>query len=222
MTCGYGLVIRSCVGPPFDKWRHNLSPADTTQLANALSNYVERPWLQHNLIDGAAINAFLFSAMSSALELHRMGAFGRTDWAYMLRKFGSRMHPVLIILSGLLIGGIIEFLKWTIVPAIAASLMLLGYRTAAEVTFGLWVSFLIYGLVTLKGRRMRKRDVEATTSAMRMAWEHSCGEVINPVRLRELVLDAEQKGAIDYPPVLHTLIDRALQRDPTALVTRKR
>jgi hypothetical protein len=199
---------------PFDKWRHNLSPADTTRLANALSSYVERPWLQHNLIDGAAINAFLFSAMSSALELPRMGAFGRTDWAYMLRKFGSRMHPVLILLFGLFIGWIVvPFLKWITVPAIAASLMLLGYHMAAEVTFGLWVSFVIYGLVTLKGRRKRKRDAEATTSAMRMAWEHSCGEVINPARLRELVLDAEQKGAIDYPPVLHTLIERAIQRD---------
>ena len=40
--------------------------------------------------------------------------------------------------------------------------------------------------------------------------------IINPSRLKELVLVAEERGAI-FPSVLHTIIDRAISRDATAL-----
>ena len=104
-------------------------------------------------------------------------------------------------------------------PGIAVGLMFAGYVTAAEVTITLWIIFMLYGLVTLRGRRKREREVSKTIGAIRAAWESSCGSIINPSRVRELVLEAEQKGAT-YPPVLHTLIDRAIQRDPRALLTR--
>ncbi len=206
--------------PPKEWLSDGTSPADTEQLTRAVEYYIECPWLQHNTIDGAAINAFLFSALSSAVRLYRLGAFGRTDWAYVLRGTGSNLHPVLDQLVGLFLAWIFfPVLKWIMLPAISVILVVEGYNTAAEVTFAVWISFLLYGLVTLKGRSRRKKDADRTTGAMRLAWEHSCGCVINPARLRELVVDAEQKGAINYPPVLHTLIDRAIQRDPTALRT---
>jgi len=205
--------------PPIDKWRHEHSPADVKQLTSALAEYVERPWLQHNIIDGAAINAFLFDALSSATHLYRMGAFGRADWAHMLRFMG--WHPVLSQISGLFLSLIFfPFLKWIMFPGISAILLLQGYNTAAEVVCGVWIAFVLYGLVTLRGRRARRKDADRTTAAIGMAWEHSRGIVINPTRLRELVLDAEQK-VWTYPSVLHTLIDRAIQRDPTAMLTRK-
>ncbi len=208
---------------PPDTWRRRSdSPADTEDLKKCLSEYVERPWLQHNIIDGAAINTFLFSALSHAMDLYRMGAFGPTDWAYFLWKSGSRMRQFWRHIASLCIGKIvIPFLKWLLLPTIAAALMWAQYDMPAKVIFGVWIIFLLFSLVTLKRGRRQKKDADRTIGAMRLAWQCSCAEVINPSRLRELVVDAEQKGAIDYPPVLHTLIDRAIQRDPTALHTRK-
>jgi hypothetical protein len=47
---------------------------------------------------------------------------------------------------------------------------------------------------------------------MLKAWSAARGRTIHPTRLKELVLAAEERGAV-FRPVLHTLIDRAVQRD---------
>jgi hypothetical protein len=207
--------------PPLKQWRGNSSPVDAEELANRLTTYIEYPWLQHNIIDGAAINAILFSALSSAMDLYRMGAFGPTDWAFMLRKLGFDFRPFWYAFINVVLSWIVfPVLQWIMLPAVAAVLMYTQHDIAAEIVFGLWIAYLLLRLVTLRGRRHKRKDADRTTRAMRAAWEHSCGEVINPTRLRELLLDAEQKGAINYPSVLHTLLDRAIQRDPTALRTR--
>ena len=202
------------------EWRDRTSPVDSKRLADALTDYIQRVWLQHFVIDGAAINAFLFSALASSMDLYRLGAFGPTDWSYALRSFGFRWHPFWNKIAGVSLSVIVfPFLKWIMLPAIAAGLMSAGYVTAAGVTIGLWIIFMLYGLVTLRGRRRTRKEVSKTIGAMRAAWESSCGAVINPSRVRELLIEAERKGAT-YPPVLHTLIDRAIERDPTALLTR--
>lgn len=198
------------------------SPTDNKILARELSGYVERPWLQHNIIDGAAINAFLFSALSAAMDLDRMGAFGPTDWGYMLRKLGYSGHRFWSELFGIVLQWIVlPLLKWTMVPVVATSLFFAGYQTYGEVFLGIWIVFIIYALATLKSRRNRRKEACGTIGAMRAAWEYSCGEIISPKRLRELVIAAEDKGAIEYPPILHTLIERAIRRDATAFQTRK-
>jgi hypothetical protein len=206
--------------PPNNKWRSNSSPSDREELASKVTAYIERPWLQSDLIDGAAINAFLFSALSSAMDLYRMGAFGATDWSFVLGKVNPCAHPFLNYFFGLVLSLIIfPVFRWIMFPAVAAALAYTQHATSAEVILGLWIGYFLLRLATLKRRRRSKKDADRTASAMRAAWEHSCGEVINPRRLRELVIDAEEKGAINYPSVLHTLIDRAISRDPTALHT---
>lgn len=62
------------------EWRDRTSPVDSNQLAAALSDYIQRIWLQHNIIDGAAINAFLFSGLASSMDFYRFGAFGPINW----------------------------------------------------------------------------------------------------------------------------------------------
>jgi len=151
-----------------------------------------------------------------------MGAFGPTDWAFTLRKFGYDLHPFWYAFINVVLSWIVfPVLRWIMLPAVAAALMYAQHDVATEIVFGLWIAYVVLRLATFRRRQRKRKDADRTTSAMRAAWEHSCGEVINPTRLRELVLDAEQKGAINYPPVLHTLIDRAIQRDPTALRTRR-
>ena len=205
-----------------EKWYSDkTAPADSKLLASSIADYLERPWLQHNAIDGAAINAFLFSALSSAMDLYRMGAFGPSDWAYVFRKSGSRLHPFWNEFFGIALGWVVfPIIRWGMMPAIATSLIFTKHYAAAEIVFGLWMAYVIFRLATFRRRRSKKKGADRTLAAMRAAWEHSCGEAINPARLRELVVDAEQKGAIEYPPVLLTLIDRAVQRDATTMRTR--
>jgi hypothetical protein len=218
------------------------SPADPNQLADALADYVERPWLQHSVIDGAAINALLFSTLASTIELHDSGElFGQPKLNYVLG--GSNVFKVFGIGMGLTVARF--FLRWIMLPAIAVSLTAMGYETAAGLAIGVWLVYLLYRLVTVPRQqraRMELRKKQETASqliaAMMKAWQYSNGAVINPSRLKELVLAAEQQysstftpelvlaleaknqGAL-FKPVLHTLIDRAIMHDPTALLTRR-
>lgn len=191
------------------------SPADADKLADALSDYIERPWLQHNLIDGAAINALLFSALAYWRELHLMMVSGLS---FMLS--GGNQLRMLWITPVLRVAGFLA--RWIMLPALAMGLAAAGYEKGANIAIGLWIVYLLYRLVMMlrrKGRRYGEEAGEAVAATM-IAWQYSNGSVINPSRLKQLVLAAEQKGAA-FKPVLHTLIDRAIQRDPTALVTRK-
>jgi hypothetical protein len=68
-------------------------------------------------------------------------------------------------------------------------------------------------------RKARQKALEKATeilNAMEKAWHAARGRTINPNKLRELVSAAEERGA-GFRPLLHTLIDRAIQRDPTAM-----
>jgi hypothetical protein len=137
------------------------------------------------------------------------------------------------------------FLRWIMLPAIAVGLSIMGYETGAGIAMGVWLVYLLYRLVTVPRRRrsrieLQKKQETASQmiAAIKKAWQYSNDAVINPCRLKELVLAAEQQysatftpelvmvleaknqGAL-FKPVLHTLIDRAIQRDPTVLLTRR-
>jgi hypothetical protein len=195
------------------------SPTDVDKLTDALADYIERPWLQHNLIDCAAINALLFSALAYWRELHLMMVSGLS---FMLS--GGNQLRMLWITPALRIAGFL--MRWIMLPALAMGLGAAGYEKGAGIAIGLWIIYLLYRLVMIpvrwlrrKGRRYGEEAGEAVAATM-IAWQYSNGAIINPRRLKELVLAAEQKGAT-FKPALHTLIDRAIQRDPTALLTRK-
>jgi hypothetical protein len=201
------------------EWR-DTSPADADKLADALVGYIERPWLQHDVIDGAAINALLFAALAEYTDLHMIRVFGlsyglsggnqlRMLWINPLVKFGWFL------------------VRWIMPPAMAWGLNTVGYEGAASVVLGLWLIYLLYRMVIIPVRWVRRntrRKTEAKAAepiaATKKAWQYSSDAVINPSRLRQLLLAAEQGGAV-FKPVLHTLIDRAIQRDPTALSTRR-
>jgi hypothetical protein len=121
------------------------------------------------------------------------------------------------------------FLRWIMLPAIAVGLSVTGYETGASVAMGVWLVYLLYPLVTIPRRRRSRMELQKkqqTASqmigAIMKAWQYSNDAVINPCRLKELVLAAEQEYSATFTPkpVLHTLIDRAIQHDPTALLTR--
>jgi hypothetical protein len=194
------------------------------------------------VIDGAAINALLFSSLTSIIALHDSGElFGRANLSYVLAE--GNIPKMLGIGMGLTVGRF--FLRWIMLPAIAVGLSVMGYETGASVAMGVWIVYLLYRLVTVPRRRRSRMELQKKQetasqmiAAIMKAWQYSNDVVINPRRLKELVVAAEQhysatftpelvlaleaknQGAL-FKPVLHTLIDRAIKRDPTALPTRR-
>jgi hypothetical protein len=109
-------------------------------------------------------------------------------------------------------------------PAAALWLFVNDYKTVSATAISLWGIYVLYRLVTIptrwRARRARRAAADKANElleAMLKAWSASRGSTINPSRLKELVVAAEERGAM-FPAVLHTIIDRAMNRDPTALV----
>ena len=93
-------------------------------------------------------------------------------------------------------------------PALAIGLLVQGHEMGAIITIGIWAIYVVYRLIMIPVRwRARKfKEKIATTVADRLtaivkAWHAARGHTINPSRLKELVLVAEERGAI-FPSVL--------------------
>jgi hypothetical protein len=185
-----------------------------------MAEYLKRPWMRHDTIDVSVINALIFTELALYAEEFKSGRpYGKINWSYLfsggnpLKQFGFSLGGWLIRL----------LLAWVMLPAIAAALLAYGYPTAALVAISIWSLYVLYRIITLPARiRLRKFRLKAAEKAseiliaMEKAWHAARGRTINPSQLRNLVLAAEERGA-GCRPVLHTLIDRAIQRDPTAL-----
>lgn len=199
------------------------SPVNCSILDEALTKYLKRPWLQHDIIDGSVINALLFTELAELSEEVRIGtATGRPDWSYILSYGNASVQLALSIVLP-----IFGFLvRWVLLPAVAIGLIIYGFQTSAIVVTGLWSLYVLYCLVMIPARwRQRKlrREIavkaDEVTHTMLHAWMAASGSTtINPTRLKEMVKAAEERGYV-FTPVLHTLLDRAIRRDPTALVT---
>lgn len=199
---------------------YDRSPAAIDQLDHALAEYLKRPWLQHNTIDISAINALLFTDLAVTIDDVKTGVmFGSPNWSYILS--GGNMFAQLGLM---LVGRVIGFLAaWVLLPAVAVALHSFGYEVGALITIGVWGLYVLYRVVMIPARwrsrsakRKAAQKIDEVTAAMMKTWYAARHSTINPIRLRELIRDAEERGAL-VRPVLHTLLDRAIQRDPTAL-----
>src|SRR5262249_4095384 len=69
------------------EWGGHNSPVRIDELTKDVSYYIEQPCPQHNIIDGAAINAILFTDLASSMDRYNTGeAYGQINWAYYLSK----------------------------------------------------------------------------------------------------------------------------------------
>jgi hypothetical protein len=194
---------------------------NSNALERPLAEYLNRPWLQHNLIDASAINALLFEKLAYLSYQMRSGELtGIPNWGAVLG--GGNLLAEMVL--NLVLPPIRFFLRWLMLPLVAWALISFGYERPAIVTIAIWSLYLLFRLIRTPAR-WRKRKAARETSdvadkyfhALSNAWVASCGPMINPSRLRELILIAEGCGTA-LPPILHTIIDRAIQRDPTALL----
>jgi hypothetical protein len=64
--------------------------------------------------------------------------------------------------------------------------------------------------------KQTKKRLGRIVMVMGKAWTVSRSEVYSPKRLREFVLEAEEKGAV-FLPAVHSILGLAIERDPTTL-----
>lgn len=153
------------------------------------------------------------------LDVKTGAALGKANWSFIFSG-GNIFAETGLAFAGKIFGFLAA---WVLVPALAIGLLVQGHEMGAIITIGIWAIYVVYRLIMIPVRwRARKfKEKIATTVADRLtamvkAWHAARGHTINPSRLKELVLVAEERGAI-FPSVLHTIIDRAISRDATTL-----
>jgi hypothetical protein len=195
---------------------------NSDKLNSSLAEYTKRPWLHHNLIDASAINAILFTRLVYFSYYKRSGLLtGFHNWGVIL--FGGNFLAQMAL--DLLIPPIRFFLRWLMLPLVAWALVSFGFERQAIIALSIWALYLLFRFLRTPARWRKRKAAQKIEDlagkyyeALFNAWSASRGPVVNPSRLRELILIAEGYGTV-LPPILHTIIDRAIQRDPTALLT---
>ena len=142
---------------------------------------------------------------------------GKTNWAYIFSE--NKLEKQLLWGLGLALLGFL--VRWIIPPAAAIALLVLKYETAAAFLGGSWAVYVLLrfvGLIVGWGKRRAQRtEVKNYTKmldALISVWLFTNSNVINPTRLRELLVETDQRGVgFCVPSVVYSLVDRAIERD---------
>jgi len=193
-----------------------------SDLEKPLTEYLNKRSLQSDLIYASIINYLLFWKLANLSYQIRSGEItGRINWGAVLGE-GNFLAEIGLNIA---FSAIQFFLRWLMLPLFAWALAFYGYEQQAIIPLGLWAFYLLFRLIRTPARWRKRKAAQKTMEeankyfdALYKAWSASCGPMINPGRLRELILKVEEYGLV-LPPILYTIIDRAIQRDPTALLT---
>jgi len=204
-----------------EEWNDD-SPIDPSSLDTATARYLERPWLQINLLDWYILNAFIKDELLRLAAGIRTGTlFGQFNLAYALSG-GSQLKmlawkPVLAILKFLM--------NWILLPAIVAALFYFKYETAAWWVLGFFGVLVFFWIIFLPRRIMRWRalkkvkenanDILTRLIQIRVLCQN---DTLNPTHLKNQIAKAEKEAPL-LKPAVHAILDRAIERDPSVFTT---
>lgn len=216
----YGFHDSQLIERP-EEWT-DASPIDPDQLDAATARYLERPWMQINLLDWYLLSAFISDELLRLMDGIKSGsAIGSPNWAYVLS--GGKYLNTLLWRLGL---GLLKFaLRWLLLPAVAGLAYYIGYVTAAMWILGLFGLLVVIRIVFLPSRyirrRARKRQVAELEDKLKrpiQIYQSSHTRTLNPTLLRERIANAEREGALVRPAV-YSILDRAIARDSAVFTT---
>lgn len=199
----------------------DVSPIDSASLDAATAKYLKESWMQLDILDWYILNGFIIdSLIRSAEEVKSGSAYGKTNWAYSLA--GGNMFKTLLYRAGFEITR--GLLRWILFPVIIALLYFSHHEEYALWTAIPYLIYLLMHIVMWPRRFARKRELkkQISKSQERLAkietiYNNVFVNTINPTHLKELIQEAEASG-INLKPAVHTILDRAIKRDPTALL----
>jgi hypothetical protein len=216
----YGFHDSQLIENP-EEWT-GASPIDSSRLYMATARYLERPWMQVNLLDWYILNGFVLDELLRLADGIKSGSsIGSINWAYILSggKYLKTLWWKFVL-------GAAKFaLSWLLLPALAALAYYLGYKTVANWTLGLFGLVVVIRVILLParyvGRRARKRQMGELSDKLKRLIQiyQSCNaSTLNPKLLRERILEAERTEAL-IKPAVYAILDRAITRDPAVFTT---
>ena len=222
----FSPTIENVINKP-EEWR-DVSPINAEDLDYAAAGYLRRRWMQSDMVDWILINAFIFDTLARWAT----GLYGLDPLSSCLGRLNRWFVGFWVSI------GIVVLVLYFFEQRISA----LGIETLYGIAFtSLLVLFLIgaliliafigYGVYALISRRQRlvrllwygapsgKVDSATVIGLLRMLYTVASHSTINPSRLREQLVAAEEQGVM-ITPAVYAILDRAIQRDPAMLTYR--
>lgn len=218
------LVKSHETGVPHTHWYTSITDIESSDLERYVAHYIEKPWLQNNLIDWAVINATLFNQTNKLCDGIQSGELvGKKNWSYLFTR--SYAKRIVLFDAGLVF--LRYFLLWVAPPIAVLGLIVIKNERAAIIAGGLWGGLILFKLVILIVNRSERRKYqqvhqkyEEKLDVLIDVWKFTNSEIINPTRLREKLVEVDKKEiGPSISAVIYSLVDRAINRD-SAVFTR--
>lgn len=198
------------------------SPISQESLDIATAKYLDRPWMQSNLLDWYIINAFVKDELLRFAARVRTGMhFNKVNLAYAFS--GGNQFKMILWRPALAL--INFFVKWVLLPAIAGGLYYFGYETVALWVIGFFGVLVVFRIIFLprsimRWRALKKARKEADgvlvrLNQIRVLCQNS---TLNPTHLKNQLAEAEKEAPL-FKPAVHAILDRAIERDPAVFTT---
>jgi hypothetical protein len=198
------------VGYKADEYHY--CPVNFDSLTSATKRYLERPWMQCQMLDWFLINGFLYTYLDSYLEQRYTGAlFGDTIWRrifYRGNKLGYFWATILWWLFSLVI-------DWLVLPVLAGVAFYFGYTYVALgllVIFGIILVLRVIHIPKfIERQRFKRRLIEGLQELLGMKL-YASNVLWSPATMMDRIETFERK----YPelpiPALRSLLTLAMKR----------
>jgi hypothetical protein len=190
------------------------SPIDPEELDRATSSYLTKPWMQLNTIDWYILNSFIYDGYLRLLEDFRSGrVLGKTNWAYAFSG-GKYLRT---LRYQLLLGCAKFFFRW-LFPAAVIALLYFSFesRQTATLLGALYIAvrliFLPKRLIQRRSLKKKALDIGNKLEVLAKLYQSTSATTINPTRLREKLVSAENFGVV-LRPAVYSIVDKAIMRD---------
>ena len=198
-----------------DTWE-DVSPVNSSSLDSVTARYLQRPWMQLNLLDWYILNGYVFDEAARLADAIKSGqAIGIINWAYIFS--GGNIEKTLYWRVAFEISKFLA--RWILTPAIIIAVYYVGYHGIAKwiaIPYGIYV---IIHVALFPRRYLRRKaltkeleEYESKLNALIGVYQSSSPEIFNPCRLRDLIARTESEEVL-LRPAVYSILDRAINRD---------
>lgn len=208
----------------------DITPIDRTSLEDVANEYLKRPWMQSSKMDWYLLNGFIFDEFArfrnevvSGQLLAQYGDFYFNFIRPLITAtndndlmFKQTIYRFIWAIS-------VNCIRWVIIPLGIYFLYAFEFEKAATwigIPYAIYIVFFVFTFpFRFQRKRVLKKKIKEITDIdeqMARLYAACRGKTINPTLLKEKIRDAE-RNKIVINSVVHSLLDRAIHRDPAVL-----
>ncbi len=197
------------------------SPVDAISLHDAASQYLDKPWMQLNLIDWYILNGFIYDVLmrtSVAIKSNKAATSGRENILPRTHIFdvdsGKRSKELTK-----------AFFSWIVIPGAIVLLYYFGNETLATLIFLPYTIYMSIYLLKLPEVVYRFRNAKHDScdplqkqNRLIQLYQLVSASTFNPSRVKEQIAEDEKCG-IQFDPAIHIVLERAIERNSSVFST---